>query len=76
MWQLNLRHFCKEKKQKETKKNPEVKLTALISLTCKNNCACTEITIEASLFKFKLNRMGSQLRWIVSTDGEESLMLK
>jgi len=58
--QSNLYHyFCKEKKQKKTekkKKNPEVKLTALISLTCRlqEYWASTEITIEASLFEFKL----------------------
>ena len=38
------------------KKNPEVKLTALISLTCRlqEYWASTEITIEASLYEFKL----------------------
>ena len=63
------------------KKNPEVKLTALISLTCRlqEYWASTEITIEASLFKFELYRicskMGSQIdRKIVSAGGEESLM--
>jgi len=49
------------------KKNPEVKLTALISLTCRlqEYWASTEITIEASLFEFKLywmcSEMGSQM---------------
>jgi hypothetical protein len=65
--------------QKKRKKNPEVKLTTLISLTCRNSCACTEITIEASLFKFKLyipdvQRNRQPDAWIVSADGEESLM--
>jgi len=63
--QLNLTDACLsikfvslllQREETEKKKKPEVKLTALISLTYRlqEYWASTEITIEASLFEFKL----------------------
>jgi len=53
--QICITSFAK-RRNREEKKNHEVKLTALISLTCRlqEYWASTEITIEASLFEFKL----------------------
>jgi len=54
--QICITTFAKRRNRRKQKKNPEVKLTALISLTYRlqEYWASTEITIEASLFEFKL----------------------
>jgi hypothetical protein len=73
--QLNLYHyFCKEKKQKKTKKTwSEIRISDLTNLQELRR----ETTIEASLLEFKLYRMCSEIGQpdgIVSAHGEESLM--